>query len=240
METVTKRYSAFGYGASCGDGNGYGYGGGVGYGYGANDGCGYGASCGEWNGNGYGCGAGSGYGSSDGCGYGADYSADIKAFCGQLVYDMDGVKTLIDRVHGSIARGRVLLSDLTTAPCYIAKGGNHFAHGETIGEAMAALDSKLYEDMPVEERLAEFKAKFPPKTLHPAMDYYVWHNRLTGSCEMGRNEFVRERCIDLAHDVLTPEGFIRLTLNSFGGSVIRQLMPYYGMEEINEQANDHR
>lgn len=62
-------------------------------------------------------------------------------------------------------------------------------------------------------------------------DYYEWHHRLTGSCDMGRSEFAKRHGYKLTDDeLLTVEEFIKLTENSYGGSVIRKLRAAYKEE----------
>lgn len=211
-----------GSGDGSGDGDGYGYSSGDGSGYGYGSGSGYSSCYSDGYSNGYGNGSGSGNGNGDGSGY-SDSSSGIKMINGNTVYMIDGVPTLIDHVHGNIARGRVLLSDLTLSPCYIVKSGNLFAHGETLREAMQALNEKLFEDMPVDERIKAFLKEFPGDGKYPVKAFFDWHNRLTGSCEMGRKAFARDHGIDIENGEMTVDEFIRLTKNAYGGEVIREL-----------------
>ncbi len=223
------------YGSGGGSGSCYGDGSGDGSGYGGG-GCGSGGgsgSCygdGSGDGSGYGGGGcGSGGGSGSGCGYG--YDDGVVSFCGQKVYQIDDVPTLIDHVHGNAAKGRILRDDLSTEDCYIAKQGSLFAHGETLREAMDALRDKLFEDMPEEERIAEFVKAHEWGKQYPSADYYDWHHWLTGSCDMGRSEFAKRHGYKLTDDeLLTVEEFIKLTENSYGGSVIRRLREAYQEE----------
>ena len=198
-------------------------------------GSGYGSGYGSGSGScdGYGSGYGYGYGDGSGSGYGyGDGSGDgIKSFCGQKVYQIDYVPTLIDHVHGSAAKGRILRDDLTTEDCYIVKQGIIFAHGETLRKAMDALRDKLFENMPEEERIAEFVKSHDWGKQYPSADYYEWHHRLTGSCDMGRSEFAKRHGYKLTDDeLLTVEEFIKLTENSYGGSVIKKLREAYKEE----------
>ena len=181
--------------------------------YGSGDGSGYGDGSGD--------GSGYGYGSGDGDGYGSNFG--VAAFCGDAVRRVDDVSTILYHIHGNIAKGAILNKDLTTTPCYIVKSGNLFAHGETLRKAQEALEAKVMENMPVEERIDKFIAEFKPGQKYPARDFWNWHHALTGSCEMGRNEFARDHGIDLENDALTPEEFIKLTENAYGREVIRQL-----------------
>ena len=136
---------------------------------------------------------------------------------------MDDVQTIITSVRGNCAKGFILNSDLSVTPCFVVKGQNCFAHGETLKKAQEALEEKLFEDMDTDEKIRLFVEKFSLDRVYPAKDFYNWHNKLTGSCEMGRNAFVRDHGIDIENDKMTVAEFINLTKNSFGGSVIRQL-----------------
>ena len=238
METVSAaaRFAqaapGYGYGYGYGDGSGYGSGSGDGSGYGYNDGSGSGSGpdYGSVDGDGSGSGDGSGYGYGDGSGYGSSLSdgSGIRSFCGKDVYMIDGIPTLVDHVHGGVAMGRILREDLTTESCYIVKQGSLFAHGETLRAAMEALRDKLFEDMPLEERIEEFVKAHEWGKQYPSADYYDWHNRLTGSCDMGRSEFAKSHGYRLTDDeLLTVEEFIDLTEGSYGGDIIRRLREAY-------------
>lgn len=208
--------SDYGYGPGYGDGSGYGYGPGSGYG------CGYGPGSGSGCGYGPGCGYGHGSGSGDGYDYGD--GADIKFFCGSPVYLIDRIPTIITAVFGSYAKGYILGQCLTLTPCYIAKKESHVAHGETLSEAVAAVTEKAFDDMPEEERIAEFWKCHQKGVKYPAKDLYEWHQKLTGSCEMGRKNFAAEHGIDLTKDEFTVDEFIKLCCNSYGGEVISKLL----------------
>ena len=184
------------------------------------DGSGYGSGYGS--GSGYGYGDGYGYGYGDGSGYG------IKSLCGEDVHMIDGVPTIITRVRGNVAKGKIVRGDMGTETAYIVKGGNCFAHGRTLHEARAALEDKLFEDMPVEERIDAFAAEFKPGEARTVADFYEWHHKLTGSCTQGRDAFARDHGLKM-DDAMTPEEFIRLTCNAYGGDVIRQLAGRYGV-----------
>ena len=224
-DQFAEAVDSIGYGDGCGYGSGYGASEGTGYGNGSDSGYDYGYGCG------YGCGYGSGYGAPEGIGSGCGDVSGIKSFCGQKVYQIDDIPTLIDHVHGNAAKGRILCDDLSTEDCYIAKQGSLFAHGKTLRAAMDALRDKLFEDMPEEERIAEFVKAHEWGKQYPSADYYDWHHRLTGSCDMGRSEFAKRHGYSLTDDeLLTVEEFIKLTENSYGGSVIQKLREAYQEE----------
>ena len=213
--------SDFGSGYGSGSGSGYCSGSGYGYGFGSGDGSGDGFGYGN------GSGAGSGRGSSSGAGYsdgsGDCSGTDIKFFCSSPVYLIDRIPTIITAVFGSYAKGYILEPCLTLTPCYIAKQESHFAHGKTLSEAVTAVAEKAFEDMPEEDRIAEFWKCHENGMKYPARDLYDWHHRLTGSCEMGRNTFAAEHGIDLNSDMFTVEEFVELCGKSYGGEIIRKL-----------------
>ena len=191
-EIKVLEFISSGSGSGSGDGNGYGYGSGSDYGYG------------------YGC--GSGYGS----GYG------LNSINGKKIYMVDDIATTISHIHGNTAKGTIVNSDLTETPCYIVKEGIYFAHGETLAEANASLQDKLFEEMPAEERIAEFWECHKKGIKYPTKDFFEWHHKLTGSCLMGRQQFAKDHGVDLEGEMMVEE-FIALTRNAFGGEIIRQL-----------------
>ena len=188
--------------------DGYGYGSGYGYGDGYGDGSGYG----------YGDGSGYGYGYGDG---------GLYEINGHIVYLVDSVSTIFTSIHNNVAKGFILQSDLTMTHCYVAKGNGFFAHGDDLRKAVAALTDKMFEDMPEEERIAEFIKEHPDKDkAYPNQDLFNWHHRLTGSCMAGRNAFVIDRGLTMDGETTVTE-FIRLTENAYNGDVIKHLAEAY-------------
>ena len=165
-------------------------------------------------------GDGSGYGSGDG----------IPEFNGKKVYRVDGIPTIIDSVHDGYAKGSILNKDFTLTPCYIAKVGNCFAHGDTLRKAFEDAADKALGKMPLEERIAKFKEEFPDSDNKiPARRLWEWHHTLTGSCEAGRNHFAREHGINIDTDFFTVREFVTLTHNSYGSDAIRKLAEAYNI-----------
>ena len=234
IERDIERFLAVGYGHGDGSGSGYGDGygdgdgDGSGSGYGSGSGSGHGSGSGSGSGYGYGSGSGSGSGSGDGYGYGDGSGSGVKEFNGRKVYDIDSVSTLIYTVRGNVAKGAVLRSDMTLRDCWIARRGNFFAHGDTLHEAVEAVEAKWRENRPLDERIAEFV-----KT-HPALDeeygdLFEWHHILTGSCEFGR----RQWCDGHGYkptDSITLRAFFEQTKNDYGRDVIRRVAQKYGQE----------
>ena len=227
METLKAFLSR---GASDGYGDGYGDGDGYGYGYGYGDGNGYGNGYGDGNGNGYGY--GNGYGNGNGNGYGYGYGYSLKAYNGREVYYVDGLPTLLYKVHveneaNGWAVGRIIRNDLTTVKTYIAKRGFMFAHGATLQEAVEAANDKLIVNQDIDDRIDAFIKAFPlVDSFVSGEELFRWHHRLTGSCLQGRKNFVYERALDLNREFTILE-FIALTRNAFGGNVIKELEERY-------------
>lgn len=214
---------SYGYSSIDGDGSGFssvyrsgdgsGLGSGYGYSSGDGDGSGYGYSSGDGDSDGYGYSSGGyGYGSGDG----------IKSFNGKFVYMIDEIQTIISNIKGNLARGFILNSDLTLSPCYICKNERYFAHGETLKEARRALQEKILENMDTDEAIERFLSTFKKEKKYPAKDFYEWHHYLTGSCEMGRKAFMRDRNVTF-DDTYTVDEFIALCENSYGGKIIKEL-----------------
>ena len=176
---------------------------------------------------GYGCGDGSGCGYGSGYGYG--YGSGVAKVNGLTVYEIDDVQTVIYHERGNVAKGAILRGDLSLEPCYIVTQDGKFAHGKTLRDAMSALRDKLFEDMPEDERIAAFVESHELGKEYPDSDYFEWHHRLTGSCEMGRMEFARERGLEKLDGKRTVEDFIRLCKDSYGGEIIRKLPDAYGV-----------
>ena len=185
---------------------------------------GSGSGYGSGYGLGSGSGSGSGYGSGDGSGYGSGYGRGITSFCGDPVYMVDEIPTIIRAVFGNTAKGYILNMDLTLQSCYIVKRGDVFAHGETLAEAVQAAEDKLFDDMPEDERIASFWRCHERGVKYPAADFFAWHHRLTGSCEMGRKTFAADHGIDLENDTYTVEEFVKICGGSYGGRVIMRLL----------------
>ena len=208
LEEKIKRFLSVDSGSGDGDGDGSGYGSGYGYGYGSGDGSG--------DGSGYGYGSGS----SDGSG--------LTSLNGNKVYIIDSIATIIYNIRGNVAQGAIVQKDMTLKPCYVAKEGNCFAHGETAHQAALDAHKKYLQNMPEEDRIQAFMDAHPNlDEKYPASDLFEWHNTLTGSCRMGRESFCMERGIDVANDSFTVRKFIKLTKDSYGGDIIKKLLKNY-------------
>ena len=178
----------------------------------------------------YGYGDGHGHGSGAGAG---DGDGDISTYEGNIVDYIDGVPTIITRIHNNIAKGYVIKRDMTLEACYVAKVGNSFAHGETTKDAVADAEAKEMKRMPVEDRIEKFIEKFGSlDSEHTGKEFYFWHHILTGSCRMGRDKFCMDNYIDLDKKY-TVGYFLSITKNAYGGSVIDKILETYkSMGEI--------
>ena len=186
------------------------------------------------DGSGYGSGYGSGSGSGSGSGYGSgDGDGDgVKEYNGRRVYFIDGLPTVIYRVHVEDAAngyvvGRIVKCDLTAEPTYVVKREYKFAHGRTLAEAVEAVNAKIMAARSTEERIEAFVEAYPLiDTFVKGAELFRWHNILTGSCEQGRKAFCESKGLDLNHEYTIAQ-FITMTIDAYGGNVIKQLKERY-------------
>ena len=222
-----------GHSDGCGHGDGDGSGYGDGSGHGRGDGCGHGHGyCGGYgygDGSGHGDGDVSGKGTGSGSGYGdgadSKYNCGIKSINGFPVYVIDGVYTVIYQLHGDIAKGAILHNDLSLQPCYVVKHDGVFGHGCTLHEAQDSLMIKLFDNLPESARIEEFCKQFKDiDAVYPVRTFFVWHHRLTGSCEAGRKSFAKDHELDIENDFMSVREFLNLTKNAYRGSTIRKVL----------------
>lgn len=232
-EPCPRHRSGAGYGAGSGSDDGYGFG------YGSR--LGYGTSHSHGDGDGQGScsvtGRGNGMGTDPGCGrdgYRGGGRGDrigicvgIKSFNSYPVHRIDNVSTLIYKVRGNVAIGAIIKDDFTIDPCFIVKNERYFAHGSSLQDAFNELRNKTLADMSTAERVNEFVAVVKLDREYSARFFYDWHNRLTGSCEMGRKAFCESHDINLDKDSFTVYEFMEMTIDDYGGDVIRRLLDEY-------------
>ena len=223
-----------GRGSSCGDGAGFGGGYVCSDGDSSGDGSGYITCYGYSNGygevtfTGHGYGYCSGSGVEDKFGYGVG-NENIKSINDNIVDYVDSIPTIITQVHGNIARGYIVNTFLDLRPCFIAKAGNSFAHGETIKEALSDASEKEMKRLPLEDRIEMFKEVFGDlDSEHAGIEFYNWHHTLTGSCRIGRDEFCKDNNIDLEKKY-TVRYFLDITKESYGSDVIKLILEEYYM-----------
>ncbi|MEG2823050.1 MAG: hypothetical protein RR869_10530, partial [Lachnospiraceae bacterium] len=182
------------------------------------DGIGYGiGDIGYGTGGDFCDGAGDGYGNGFGNGTG------IKQIGKNSIHVIDEIETIIYSVRNNIAKGAILNQDLTLTTCFIVKNEQLYAHGTTLKKAMAAMEEKLFFNMDVDERISSFLKEFELNKKYPAKLFFEWHFKLTRSCELGRNSFVKNHGINLKTDQFTVGEFINLTKDEYGGEIIKKL-----------------
>lgn len=173
------------------------------------------------------------FGAGIGSGHGTGSGDVIKSFDKIDVFQIDGVDTMIYSVFGNAAHGTILNNDLTETNCYIVKSGDYFAHGETMHEAIEALQAKLFRDMPKEELIEKFLEATDEEKEYPARYFYDWHHKLTGSCELGRKKFADDHGYNLDEDYVTLHEFLVMTRNEYGGDTIQEII-----EKVGEMQHD--
>ena len=195
-------------------------------------GLGCGTACGYGGDEGLGCGSVCGFGSFDGYGYGGtdmdeDNGCGIKSYNGHKVYQIDGIPTIIYNVVRDFASAAIINRDKTLRKCFVVKVGDFFAHGKTLKEAYKYAQEKHLRASSVEERIDMFIKEHPSlDSEHSFDDFFSWHNILTGSCLLGRQQFCKEHEID-SNKNYTVRYFLELTKDAYGGDVIKSLMNKY-------------
>jgi len=135
---------------------------------------------------------------------------------------VDEIQTIIHSIKGNIAKCSIVNSDLTLSKCYVAKIGNSFAHGDSIEKAVSDATRKHFDNLPVEQKIDEFLNQFNTTDKYPAQLFYHWHTTLTGSCDFGKDAFIKEHGISLS-DNMTVAEFIGLVKDKYGSEIIEQL-----------------
>lgn len=180
---------------------------------------------------GSGCGSGEGRGSGWGWGEG-EGDGDMhymlpQVIDGEQIFIVDKMPTIFKRIMGSVAKVQIVNKvDFTLTDGYVVKGNGLFAHGRTIREAREALDNKFLATLDAEQRICEFIKTFNKESAYKGALLFDWHNKLTGSCLMGRMQFVKAHNLSLESKYTIKE-FINLCENDYGGDMIKQLKQYY-------------
>jgi hypothetical protein len=231
MEKLIKEFLSIGDGDGSGDGSGYGYGDGSGSGYGSGYGYGYGYGSGSGDGSGYGDGSGSGDGSGygsgsgdgDGSGYGYGSGIKFSIFMGKTVHYVDAIPCIFNSIKGNVALVNVInASDFSSEAMYIFKKGDYFAHGTSIKEAEDSANVKYYNNVDKDTVISDFKKEFLPTANYPNSLFYKWHTILTGSCNAGKDLWMKQEGIS-KNGSMTVETFLKITANAYGGEIIRSI-----------------
>ena len=151
-----------------------------------------------------------------------DHKARFQKFKGMPVEYIDGIPTAIKSKHRAFRKGFLISSELKLTPCYVASFHKCFAHGETLKEALEEARNKFITSQDLEDRMRLFEKKFKKDKKYKNSEFFNWHNYLTGSCLMGRQDFCRAHNVNLEAES-TPLEFIKLCENDFGGEIIKKL-----------------
>lgn len=155
----------------------------------------------------------------------ANGNGGIILFNRKKVYLIDNTKTIITSLKNDIAKGFIINDDLTLKSCFIVRNDYYYSHGTTLKEALKSLHEKTEINLPIEKRIENFKNQFKSfQFKQKASLLYDWHFKLTGSCKMGRDIFVKNHNIDLKKDKFTILEFIELTKNEYNGNIVKMLL----------------
>ena len=151
---------------------------------------------------------------------------EVVSILNLLIMNMRKYPTILNGIRNNVAKGFILNEDFTLEETFVVKENNQFAHGKTLHEAFQSLQEKLYDDSIEEERLEAFKEHFKDFSVkYFAKELFAWHHVLTGSCKQGRESFCKQHGIDLDEDMFTIYEFVKLTKDSYGGDIIKKLVP---------------
>jgi len=174
-----------------------------------------------------------GYGYGSGSGDGDGYR--ITRYRQKKVYYIDNIPCVFKSVHNNWASVEIINADFTTRPAIIAKLDGVYAHGRTVKKAFASALEKDMDSMSDEEKKACFLSEFPDyDTTYKNADFFGWHHTITGSCETGREQFARDRGIEMAGKMTVRE-FVELTKGSYCGDKIAALEAWYETVKIPPQ-----
>ena len=148
----------------------------------------------------------------------------LAEYNGKTVYEVDGIDTLIVSVHGNVAKGYIVLFDLTLSSCYIEKSaGNFFAHGRTLRGARDEVIGKLLRSKHVNEMVRRFKEKFKNhEDKYLGHEFATWYKILTGASRMGVDLFIKENEMDL-NKYYTVKEFMNLCRDRYGWNIIKRI-----------------
>lgn len=85
---------------------------------------------------------------------------------------------------------------------------------------------KIFENMDSDEAIKAFLNKFKAGERYPGTEFFEWHHHLTGSCLMGRQNFVSSHELDLSR-LYTVDEFITICKDDYGKDIIKQLKTEY-------------
>ncbi len=114
------------------------------------------------------------------------------------------------------------VADFSDSKMYVVKRGGLFSHGNTLKDAYESVKLKYYSTIGREQAILEFKNQFKTGIEYSNNLFYKWHTILTGSCESGKNHWLKEHGISL-DGTMTLERFVELTKNAYGGDIIMSL-----------------
>ena len=101
-----------------------------------------------------------------------------------------------------------------------------FENGADLNDAQQYLLKKEIDTLSIEQKISMFTSTFQNDKKYKGFEFYDWHHNLTGSCDFGRQQFIKTHNLSL-DDEFTVMDFIKLTENDYNGSIIKELKKYY-------------
>lgn len=151
----------------------------------------------------------------------------IKTFNYQKVHYIDNIPTVLTHVKTNVAHGYMINSDLTTTQCVVVRYGNLYSHGATKREALVSMQEKIMAEMSIEDRVEWFYNKYPDLDEKISNnELFSSHGNLTGSCKIGREQFIKNHSIDLSGKT-TVRQFIDLCESAYNTEAFNLLKGKY-------------
>jgi len=91
--------------------------------------------------------------------------------------------------------------------------------------------------MDIETKKQKLMETFNTKDKYPAKEFFHWHGVLTGSCEAGRLQFVKEHEIDIENGTMRVDEFFDIAKNAYGCGRIEEVRKKYNEKLLEKLLN---
>jgi hypothetical protein len=145
------------------------------------------------------------------------------------VHLIDCIPTILEKIKKTkgfyIAKGKILKNDFTFQDTFVVKKEACFAHGLNLKQAFKSLNEKLFDKLDAGQKMDEFFKHFDFNKKYDAKDFFIWHGKLTKSCEFGRKFFVENNNINMNKKYSIKE-FVDICKDQYGYEIISKILDY--------------
>lgn len=133
---------------------------------------------------------------------------------------IDGIMCEVLAEKGQLAKVKLWPDGFV---CYVAEYNGVIAHGRDPHNAFQNAENKYYARRSVESRIADCIKLCKEKSGKlPGKEWFKQHGYLTGSCEIGRRQFLKTHPeIDLEKEYTVAE-FVDTTKDEYSGDIIKR------------------